>query len=70
MVPSIPWYTLVMEKIFIGMVANMFWSLAVASIVWFALKINGNVVNYYSVAMLITAAYMLAAPLIAAVKRE
>jgi len=59
-----------MEKIFIGMVANMFWSLAVASIVWFALKINGNVVNYYSVAMLITAAYMLAAPLIAAVKRE
>jgi len=70
MVPSILWYTLVMEKIFIGMVANMFWSLAVASIVWFALKINGNVVNYYSVAMLITAAYMMAAPLIAAVKRE
>lgn len=60
---KIRWYTLVMDMKRIAMVVSFFWMAGLSLLTWIALKINGTVVNYLSILLLINVAYMFWAPI-------
>jgi|APSaa5957512535_1039671.scaffolds.fasta_scaffold00879_12 hypothetical protein len=59
-----------MTKLIGQAIAHFSWSLMVGGVWWFAFKINGTVVGYFSIVVMINAAYLLAAPIVAAISKE
>jgi len=59
-----------MTKLFGQVIAHLLWSLFVGGAWWLAFKINGTVVGYLSIVLMISAVYLLVAPIVAAFSRE
>ena len=47
----------------IAMIVSFLWTLGLSLVAWIALKINGTVVNYISIVLLVNVAYMFLAPI-------
>jgi len=60
---KIRWYTFVMDIKRTAMIVSFFWMAGLSLVAWIALKINGTVVNYLSILLLINVAYMFWAPI-------
>ena len=59
-----------MTKFLAGIIAYSVWSLGVGLVGWFACKVNGTVVHYWSVVLMINCVYLFTAPVLSAVKKE
>jgi len=60
---KITWYTFLMDTKRIAMLVSFCWMAGLSLVAWIALKINGTVVNYLSILLLINVAYMFWAPI-------
>jgi membrane protein DedA with SNARE-associated domain len=59
-----------MAKFLANIISYSVWSLVIGLLGWLACKVNGTVVNYWSVVLATNCIYLLAAPFFSAAQKE
>jgi len=59
-----------MSKFIVNIISYTAWSMLVALVGWWACKVNGTMINYWSIVLASNCIYMLAAPIISGLQKE
>jgi hypothetical protein len=57
-------------KFIVTIISYAVWSMLIGFVAWFACKVNGTMINYWSIVLASNFVYLLAAPMISVAKKE